>query len=410
MGNGPTNIASGGGGLWVVNSSDDTVVRIDPVSGKVGVPIATGSGADGIAYGAGSLWVTSSRDGTVSRIDPHSRSIVTTVNVGNGARDMTFAAGSLWVANSLDGTISRIDPETNKVSVTIPIGAGPSSVVSGLGSIWVANESGGTLARIDPATNTVRTYELGNRPSGVALSGGSVFVGVHGASPAHRGGTLTAERTACLPPSTLRSPTTPTAWAFLSMTSDGLVGFKRVGGIEGASLVPDLATAIPPSNGAVFAFVAPRLALLDRCGSSRRRLPVRHRAPVQRHSPGVNYYKDIIGAHACLTQPRTCDLSRGVATDDAARTGDVPPKQGQPGLPLRARFAVRRRRSAGHTGARPASERHTRDGAIQGRFTRQQPRRDADPQPLVSESGHRPHNQRATPIGSSSEECRPPTR
>jgi peptide/nickel transport system substrate-binding protein len=40
------------------------------------------------------------------------------------------------------------------------------------------------------------------------------------------------------------------AWAILAMTNDGLVGFRRVGGIEGVQLVPDLAIALPrPTDG-----------------------------------------------------------------------------------------------------------------------------------------------------------------
>ena len=42
----------------------------------------------------------------------------------------------------------------------------------------------------------------------------------------------------------------------LSVTNDGLVGFKRVGGIDGNTLVPDLATSLPqPSdNGRTYSF------------------------------------------------------------------------------------------------------------------------------------------------------------
>ena len=36
----------------------------------------------------------------------------------------------------------------------------------------------------------------------------------------------------------------------LSMTNDGLVGYRRVGGLAGDQLVPDLATSLPrPTDG-----------------------------------------------------------------------------------------------------------------------------------------------------------------
>ena len=39
-------------------------------------------------------------------------------------------------------------------------------------------------------------------------------------------------------------------WQLLSVTNDGLVTYRRTGGLAGAELVPDLATAIPqPTSG-----------------------------------------------------------------------------------------------------------------------------------------------------------------
>ena len=39
-------------------------------------------------------------------------------------------------------------------------------------------------------------------------------------------------------------------WNILSLTNDGLVGFHRVGGLEGTTLVPDLARSLPdPTDG-----------------------------------------------------------------------------------------------------------------------------------------------------------------
>jgi YVTN family beta-propeller protein len=57
--------------------------------------------------------------------------------------------------------------------------------------VWVTNEFAGTVTRIDPRTPVVaQTVAVGNRPNGIAVTGGAVWVGVHGAAAAHRGGTL----------------------------------------------------------------------------------------------------------------------------------------------------------------------------------------------------------------------------
>ena len=49
---------------------DGAVVRIDPATNSVTTTIPVGRGPTGIAVGLGSVWVANSRDGTVSRIDP----------------------------------------------------------------------------------------------------------------------------------------------------------------------------------------------------------------------------------------------------------------------------------------------------------------------------------------------------
>jgi peptide/nickel transport system substrate-binding protein len=36
------------------------------------------------------------------------------------------------------------------------------------------------------------------------------------------------------------------------------------------------------------------------------------------HSPGASYFRGIVGAAACAHYPATCDLSRGIVTDDAS--------------------------------------------------------------------------------------------
>jgi YVTN family beta-propeller protein len=71
VGDSPTDLAVGEGAVWVANSGDDAVSRIDPATNRVaGRPIPVGDSPEGVAVGEGALWVASSRDDTVSRIVP----------------------------------------------------------------------------------------------------------------------------------------------------------------------------------------------------------------------------------------------------------------------------------------------------------------------------------------------------
>ena len=73
-----------------------------------------GGGPTGIVFGAGSVWVTNSLDGTVSRIDPGTNSVVATIPTGNGPAALDADDSGVWVSNQFDGTVVRIDPTTNR--------------------------------------------------------------------------------------------------------------------------------------------------------------------------------------------------------------------------------------------------------------------------------------------------------
>ena len=108
-----------------------------------------------IALGAGAVWVADSLDDGVVRIDPSTRAVTTTIPVGRNPVGVAVGEGSVWVANSGDGTVTRIDPQGGKRE-TIPVGGSPQSVVVADGRVWVtvdrqtiantsAASSGGTL-------------------------------------------------------------------------------------------------------------------------------------------------------------------------------------------------------------------------------------------------------------------------
>src|SRR5205823_5298073 len=67
------------GSIWAATGTG-TLWRIDPASGG-SVPYAVGAYPTGVASGSGSVWVTNSSDGTVSRIDPRTGH-VDTITVG----------------------------------------------------------------------------------------------------------------------------------------------------------------------------------------------------------------------------------------------------------------------------------------------------------------------------------------
>ena len=177
VGSGPVRVASGAGGLWVVNGNAGTVSRIDPMARAAVQTIAVGDGPAAVAVGDGSVWVTNASDGTLSRISPEANREVKRISVPPSPQGVAFGEGAVWVASLDDRSIARVNPSTNKVDKTIPTGGTPNGVAVGAGFVWVTSESGSNVFQINPRTNSVdRTINVGNGPGAIAVGFGAVWV------------------------------------------------------------------------------------------------------------------------------------------------------------------------------------------------------------------------------------------
>jgi peptide/nickel transport system substrate-binding protein len=312
---GPRGVAYGEGAIWVATLDDRSVTRVDTATNTVAKTIPTGGTPTAIAVGAGSVWVTNEAGSSVLQISPETDTVVKTINVGNGPGAIAVGFGSVWVANTLDGTVSRIDAKAGRGVGLLRVGEGPRDIAIGRDAVWVANEFSGTVQRIDPRTNTVTaTTTTGSRPTGLAVTSAAVWVTVRPAGGAHRGGTFTVAY-----PSNPIDSIDPArsyaseSWRILSLTGDGLTGFRRVGGSEGAIVVPDLATDLPtPTDGGRTYTFHLRRGIRYSTGAVVE--PRDIRATLERGFEvglPVDYYSKIVGASDCR-KGRRCDLSHGV--------------------------------------------------------------------------------------------------
>jgi YVTN family beta-propeller protein len=217
VGSGPAGVASSDGRVWVTNTADGTVTRIDAAAGHVDQTIPVGTSPAGVAAGAGAIWVANSLDGSVSRIDPKLARVVQTIQVGrrpvalavgggrvwvadadgdavvpldartgiprtpvrvtDSPRGVAFGLGALWVTEPLAHRLLRIDPRAGSITDAIGVGGGAGPVAVGAGAVWVVNTLDGTLSRIDPATDGVTsTVTIGRAPTAVAVSDSGVWV------------------------------------------------------------------------------------------------------------------------------------------------------------------------------------------------------------------------------------------
>jgi YVTN family beta-propeller protein len=178
-------VAVGRGAVWVGKSSGG-LARVDADSGDVLAKVPVGNSPSSIATGLGGVWIADDTDNTVTRIDPKSvNAVIATTPVGQEPAAVAAGGGAVWVANAQDDSVSRIDPDTAAVTATIPVGRRPTGIAAGGGAVWVANSLDGTVSRIDPETNRMEaTVEVGEAPQGVTFAHDLVWVSVRaGAIP-----------------------------------------------------------------------------------------------------------------------------------------------------------------------------------------------------------------------------------
>lgn len=84
------------GAVWASSPDDDTIVRLDPMTGEAKDWIHLERAPGALEAGAGAIWAALSEDGMVARYDIETGRI-DTIDVGGTPSDLVFAHGSIWV-------------------------------------------------------------------------------------------------------------------------------------------------------------------------------------------------------------------------------------------------------------------------------------------------------------------------
>ena len=315
VGNGASDVAFGGEAVWVTNQLDGTVTRIS-VRGRAQT-IGVGIEPISAAFGNGALWVANAGGDNVVRIDAATRE-VESIPVGHEPRAVAVGSRSVWVASAVDGTVWELDPQTRAARRTVAVGPAPAALAATEdGGIWVASEATGAVTRVD-GNGATTTHEVGGGPTALVVVDDRVWVTALAPRSSHRGGTL---RIAGGFPVT--DPQIPSFGANINPAlGDGLVAFRVTGGPGGATLVPDLATALPrPTNGGKrYTF---HLRQGVRYSNGEEVKPSHFRFTLQRlfrvGETGASF-EALRGAPDCLEHHDRCDLSGAVFADDGAMT------------------------------------------------------------------------------------------
>lgn len=177
VGHEPAGIAVDPSGVWVANSGDGTVTRIDPrTRRRSGRPIRVGPNPDSVAIGLGAVWVTLTGGAEIVGIDPRTRTRQESQDVKTRPEGIAVGEGKIWIANSGDATVGVVEP--NVGGFATPVGSEPTGVALGGGKLWVTDPSRDAVWRLHAVTGrrTGAKIPVGSKPLGVAVGAGHVWV------------------------------------------------------------------------------------------------------------------------------------------------------------------------------------------------------------------------------------------
>jgi hypothetical protein len=132
--------------VYWVGSTGSRVARVSTRTGLLtdSLPLATDASlAAGnvppnptdVALGGGALWI-SAVDGSVLRVDLHLHGIVASIPVCRNALAIAYGEGAVWVACG-NATVVRVDPETETAGPPIHVAGLPRGIAAGDGAVWV---------------------------------------------------------------------------------------------------------------------------------------------------------------------------------------------------------------------------------------------------------------------------------
>jgi virginiamycin B lyase len=178
------------GDVWL-SSFEEPVVTMIAAGGRIAdddphtlaaapVRLTLPGSAEALAVGGGYLWVTSPSDSggrdAVFQVDLRTRRLVSSLAVGPLPLFIAFGYGSAWVSNYRGNSVSVVRPGTARPE-TIDVPGGPLGIAAGEGGIWVVTFWSRELVRIDPETRrVVRRIPVGAGPLAVAVGAGAVWV------------------------------------------------------------------------------------------------------------------------------------------------------------------------------------------------------------------------------------------
>jgi peptide/nickel transport system substrate-binding protein len=208
-----------------------------------------------VRYADGALYVASSPTGVVRKVDPGTGRVLWKIQLQPWINDIHVGGGSVWALVGVDATVHQLATSDGQELAAIPTGApngDPAAIVEGDGFLWVDNSRSGTVARIDPVNPRRRpqSFPTGHAGAGMVEQDGRLFVGLFAGPADDLKGVTGDVVNVGMREDWLNQPDPALAWShelwqLEYATLAKLYNYRDRPGTAGATVVPELATAMP---------------------------------------------------------------------------------------------------------------------------------------------------------------------
>ncbi|PIW36401.1 MAG: hypothetical protein COW24_05575 [Candidatus Kerfeldbacteria bacterium CG15_BIG_FIL_POST_REV_8_21_14_020_45_12] len=139
--------------IWASDFANKKVLKIDPTSRAVVATITVGSGPRGLAYDGQYVWVANSTDNSISRINT-SNSNIQTVSVsplGSTPRFLVFDGAKLWITFQ-NNLVGNFDVSSMTAGKTVSVGNSPQDIAFDGTNVWSANSGSADVSKVPTGT------------------------------------------------------------------------------------------------------------------------------------------------------------------------------------------------------------------------------------------------------------------
>ena len=123
------------GAVWAVRPENGLVTKIDPVENRITAQTKLHGWASDVAVGGGFVWVSVIPDSAVFRLSEDDLSVQGSSSTGPDPERLSFGGGKLWIANTAASSVSLLD-QVSGARQTFAAGAEPTAVLYRKGLVF----------------------------------------------------------------------------------------------------------------------------------------------------------------------------------------------------------------------------------------------------------------------------------